>query len=124
MALNDEVHPAISYGILGSIGLGAIMVLGMPSSGDVGTQSASTKHVVREQSVPAQPQSGRASRSDLMEMTALIINANGYLCASVTDIRPLAVSNQYEVTCIEYRGGSGAVRYIMNAVKGTAFKAG
>lgn len=61
--------------------------------------------------------------SELKQMTAFIINSNGHLCAEVVDIRGLALKDQYEVTCIEYRGGSGTVRYIMNARQGTAFKA-
>lgn len=71
-----------------------------------------------------QQESPSLSRHELKEMTALIINANGFLCASVSDIRPLRISNQYEVTCVEFRGGSGTVRYIMDATKGTAFRAG
>ncbi|MER8438875.1 hypothetical protein NKH36_04625 [Mesorhizobium sp. M1312] len=63
------------------------------------------------------------TEGELKEMTAFIINANGLLCAEVTDIRPLQLDGQFEVTCIEYRGGSGTVRYIMNAKQGTAFKA-
>lgn len=60
----------------------------------------------------------------LLEKVATVINLNGHLCASVTDVRPLEIQDTYEVTCIEYRGGSGEVRYLMNARKGTAFKAG
>ncbi|WP_143154582.1 hypothetical protein [Devosia limi] len=63
------------------------------------------------------------SEGELKEMTAFIINSNGHLCADVTDIRPLRLDGQFEVTCIEYRGGSGTVRYIMNAKNGTAFPA-
>jgi hypothetical protein len=66
----------------------------------------------------------QSSKAELEEMTATILNINGFLCAKVTDIRPLQVENQYEVTCIEYRGGSGTVRYILNAATGKAFKAG
>jgi len=61
--------------------------------------------------------------TELKTVTATIINLNGHLCASVVDIRALQLQDQYEVTCVEYRGGSGTVRYIMNARKGTAFKA-
>ncbi|MER8806031.1 hypothetical protein [Mesorhizobium australicum] len=60
---------------------------------------------------------------ELKQVTAAIINMNGLLCADVVDIRPLELDGQFEVTCIEYRGGSGTVRYIMNAKEGTAFKA-
>jgi hypothetical protein len=65
-----------------------------------------------------------ASDQELKEMTALLINAGGNLCASVTEIHPLRLADQYEVTCIEYRGGVGTVRYIFNAKTGKAFKAG
>ncbi|MCL4069329.1 hypothetical protein M3484_22480 [Pseudomonas sp. GX19020] len=65
-----------------------------------------------------------AHADELLEQVATVINLNGHLCARVTDVRPLEQSNTYEVTCIEYRGGSGTVRYIMNAATGVAFKAG
>lgn len=64
------------------------------------------------------------SKDELKETTATILNLNGLLCAKVVEIRPLEMANQYEVTCIEYRGGSGTVRYILNAATGKAFKAG
>ena len=64
------------------------------------------------------------AKDALLEQVATIINFNGFLCAEVTDVRPLASANTYEVTCVEYRGGSGTVRYILNALKGVAFKAG
>ena len=64
------------------------------------------------------------SDHDLKEMVATMINMNGFLCATVKDIRPLQIADQYEVTCIEYRGGSGTVRYILDARKGVAFPAG
>lgn len=62
--------------------------------------------------------------NETKEMIATVINLNGLLCATVTDVRKLQIANQYEVTCIEYRGGSGTVRYIVDFSKGTAFKAG
>lgn len=64
-----------------------------------------------------------ASESELKAQIATIINLNGHLCASVTDVRPLQIKDKYEVTCIEYRGGSGTVRYILDAMKGIAFPA-
>ena len=55
------------------------------------------------------------SLEDLNELTATILNVNGLLCADVTDIHPLKVrENVYEVTCIQYRGGSGKKTYIMD----------
>jgi len=63
-----------------------------------------------------------ADKEALKETTATIINLNGFLCAKVTDIRPLKVRpDVYEVTCIEYRGGSSTKTYIMDAAKGTAW---
>ena len=63
---------------------------------------------------------GAVSES-LNDTTAVIINLNGFLCAKVLDIRPLrARSNVYEVTCVEYRGGSRTKTYIMDSVKGQA----
>ena len=64
------------------------------------------------------------AKDALLEQVATVINLNGFLCAEVTDVRPLSSSNTYEVTCVEYRGGSGKVRYILNALKGVVFKAG
>lgn len=62
------------------------------------------------------------SDEDLKKMTAAIINMNGFLCAKVVDIRPLKVGRHvYEVTCIEYRGGTGQKIYLMDAAKGIAW---
>jgi hypothetical protein len=58
----------------------------------------------------------------LKEMVALMLNSKGYLCATVTEIRPLQIKNQYEVTCIAYRNGNAAKTYIFNAYNGTAFE--
>lgn len=65
-----------------------------------------------------------SNADQLLEKIATVINLNGHLCSSVTDVRPLELQDVYEVTCVEYRGGSGEVRYIMNARQGSAFKAG
>jgi hypothetical protein len=67
----------------------------------------------------------RAQTSQSLEsMLATMLNLNGFLCANVTDYRPLAATDQIEVTCVEYRGGTGRVRYILNRNTGVAFKAG
>jgi|GEM_PF-1324735 len=63
-----------------------------------------------------------ASDAEMKEMVATFINLNGLLCASVEELRPLKLKDQWEVTCIEYRGGTGTVRYIFNARTGIAFK--
>ena len=64
------------------------------------------------------------AKDALLEQVATFINLNGFLCAEVTGVRPLSSTDTYEVTCVEYRGGSGKVRYILNARSGVAFKAG
>ena len=63
------------------------------------------------------------SKEDLNEITATMINLKGLLCAKVMEMRPLKLENTYEVTCIEYRGGSGMVRYIFNPRENTVYKA-
>lgn len=62
-------------------------------------------------------------RSELQAVTATMLNLNGHLCAQIVNMRPLQVGkDKYEVTCIEYRGGSGTVRYIFNAATGIAHR--
>lgn len=63
-----------------------------------------------------------ATDAELKEVMATFLNVDGHLCARAVDIRPLKLENQYEVTCIEYRGGSRTVRYIFNAKTGKGFK--
>lgn len=63
-----------------------------------------------------------ANAQDLKETMAIMLNLNGLLCAKVTSVRPLILQDQYEVTCIEYRGGKAQVSYILNAKTGRAFK--
>jgi len=75
----------------------------------------------RQQSPQTQTQQGM-SRSDLNKVIGLIINTNGMLCAEVVSVSPLKQKDVYEVRCIEYRGGTGTVDYIMNAREGTAFR--
>ncbi len=58
--------------------------------------------------------------AELKEMTAFIINANGYLCARVISITPTGGADNYRVSCVEYRDGTGRVSYLMNARAGTA----
>jgi hypothetical protein len=64
-----------------------------------------------------------ATDAELKETMATFLNLDGHLCARALEIRALKIENQYEVTCIEYRGGSGTVRYIFNAKTGKGFKA-
>lgn len=60
----------------------------------------------------------RASDSQFRQahdFVALIINSNGHLCGRITDVRPLRVEKgEFEVTCVERRGGSNTVRYLVN----------
>jgi hypothetical protein len=62
------------------------------------------------------------SRSEIEQVVAVGLNANGYLCAQIVDIRPLKVQGAYEVTCIAYRGGSAKKSYVLEALKGVAFE--
>ena len=69
-----------------------------------------------QQPPPARPLSGDISRE---EAIATLINLNGHLCARVVDMQQLQVRpNTFEVTCVEYRGGSGRVRYIVDMNRG------
>ncbi|WP_206377610.1 zinc ribbon domain-containing protein [Sphingobium sp. TB-6] len=63
------------------------------------------------------------SKKESAEAIATVINLNGHLCARVTNVAPLRMRDSvYEVTCVEYRGGTGTVRYIVNANTGVAFQ--
>ena len=46
------------------------------------------------------------SRSEIDQVVQAGLNMNGYLCAQITDIRPLKIAGTYEISCIAYRGGS------------------
>lgn len=52
------------------------------------------------------------------------INLHGELCAEIVRVKPLALPNTAEVTCIEYTGGSSRVTYVINLVSGDLQKAG
>ncbi len=60
------------------------------------------------------------SREELKEFMAFTINANGFLCAKVVEVLPLALKDTYEVTCVEYRGGKRTVEYLF-AVRSDGF---
>jgi hypothetical protein len=51
------------------------------------------------------------------EVIATAINTAGYLCARVTSAYP--VGGNINVECIEYRNGSGRVRYMVDPNAGT-----
>jgi len=57
------------------------------------------------------------------EVLAGTLMRSGLLCARVVDKRQSEGPDQLEVTCIEYRGGTGRVRYILDLSTGKAFKA-
>ena len=44
----------------------------------------------------------------------LFINLTGNLCAKVVSVHKLEVPDYYEVRCIEYRGGTRTVDYLVN----------
>ena len=62
------------------------------------------------------------TQHEIKEMSATIINVNGYLCASVTSISPTSSPDVYRVRCVEYRDGSGSASYTMNARTGSVSK--
>lgn len=64
----------------------------------------------------------RAYAGDAEEMMATFLNLKGQLCAKVANVSKLSMPDTYEVRCIEYRGGSGTVDYIVNLKSGEVFK--
>ncbi len=51
------------------------------------------------------------------EMIALAINQSGNLCAKVLSVAPLKIGDGqsvFEVVCVEYRGGSDTVTYLVD----------
>lgn len=66
----------------------------------------------RRATAPALPARQAANGEEL----ALILNLNGYLCGSVVSVNRLTVGGGqvFEVNCIEYRGGSGRIRYLID----------
>ncbi|GEM_PF-2979871 len=58
--------------------------------------------------------------AETRELVATGINLNGLLCARVTAIRPLEVDGNYEVECLEYRGGKITKSYFIDVWRGLA----
>ena len=56
------------------------------------------------------------------EMMATFLNLKGQLCAKVVNINKLQLADTYEVRCIEYRGGTGTVDYLVNIKTGEVVK--
>lgn len=119
VAVETVASPKTNWGALSSITLWFLPVLILGIYVLDGVERMPTSPARATFSAPA---TGPASASS-EEVVATVLNLNGYLCAHVDEVRRLEVQNQYEVTCIERRGGSGTVRYIVDATKGTAFKA-
>lgn len=64
--------------------------------------------------VEADPDLKKAS-----DFLGFLINSNGHLCARVSNVE-LVSGTQYEVTCVEYRNGSGRVRYLVDGATNEA----
>ncbi len=62
------------------------------------------------------------SGSDLEKFVATGLNGNGLLCAQVESVYALTLKGKYEITCVAYRGGSGQMTYIVDALEGIAFE--
>lgn len=54
------------------------------------------------------------AEDDADKALRLFINLTGNLCAKVVSVHKLEVPDYYEVRCIEYRGGTGTVDYLVN----------
>lgn len=88
------------------------------------TPSVKAAQYDKQRADPQTVQIDGTDRADAKDAVAALINLNGHLCAEPVDVRPLKVrQSAFEVTCIEYRGGSGRVRYIVDAASGTAWPA-
>ncbi|NMD09140.1 MAG: hypothetical protein GYA66_14305 [Phyllobacteriaceae bacterium] len=118
-------NPAIFFLFCLCVGFVFILTFIFAPGGFIAPSRSKTAQEVPAGYSPA-TQSPRLGSGDqaVGETIATVLNLNGLLCASVLEVRPLSLENQYEVTCIEYGGGSGQVRYIFNALSGQAFKAG
>lgn len=54
------------------------------------------------------------AEDDADKALRLFINLTGNLCAKVVSVHKLEVPDYFEVRCIEYRGGTGTVDYLVN----------
>jgi hypothetical protein len=59
---------------------------------------------------------GKPSEETLAQM-ATLINLNGRLCARVTAVQPI-VKDEYLISCIQNRDGTGIATYELNAATG------
>lgn len=53
------------------------------------------------------------------DFLGLLINTNGHLCAKVSNVEPVS-GTKFEVTCVQYRNGSGRVRYLVDGTTNEA----
>lgn len=119
-------------------GLSAVHVLGLlvgavvlylllfakMDDGTTGWGSMTGTNPAPEQATTAIPASGGIQSPQAKEMAATMLNLNKLLCASVVEIRPLAMNpDVHEVTCIEYRGGSAKKVYHLDSKTGKAWPA-
>ena len=65
---------------------------------------------------------GSAFADEAEDMMATFLNLKRNLCAKVVNISKLQIPDTYEVRCIEYRGGTGTVDYIVNVKTGEVYK--
>ncbi len=88
-----------------------------------GSADQSTDTSYSSDSAPI-PTGGRPTNPEAESTIKAFINLNGQLCAEIVGIRPLAMPDTAEVKCVEYRGGSSNVTYIINIKTGELQKAG
>lgn len=103
--------------------LAAILLFTMCSSSD--DQSNNAENTEKVDTAPQPVASGsneyRATETPTPQLSeaensvAALINLNGHLCAKIVNVTQLKMrENVFEVTCIEYRGGTGTVRYLVD----------
>lgn len=68
------------------------------------------------------PAASRPSDVSAEKAAALMLNLNGHLCAEAVRITPLKQPKVYEVRCIEYRGGTGTVDYVLDMNTGVGWR--
>ena len=102
-----------------------INVFKSPEQSDIDQQVGAALTEDRNYERAAGISAGGITRNPEAENTVkAFINLNGELCAEIVSVRPLAISNTAEVICIEYRGGSDRVTYVINMATGALRKTG
>lgn len=127
--VNGEMCPKCKrlYGWNGSLIFAIILICGM-GYGLYSCMKESPKHYqkqYKDSTIHLSPTGNLVNTAspEAVEGMAFLINANGFLCAKVININTLSINDKtYEVRCIEYRGGSGAVDYIVDLGTGRVFK--